>query len=139
MTLPVYRFGPGELLRKFTSLYKRRPNKRYDVLIDVAIVLGADEHVTLSNDEIEMALTAGRDEKGNVLYEVSVADQKSVFHVVFDAISIPGQPPQFDAYEPGAWEGWLSDWAADTRDRKAVRETPATPARASMQADGEWE
>jgi hypothetical protein len=110
--MSAYREAPGELVRRFSSLYNRRPNPRYDVLIDVGLALGGESSVAYRDEGVSLQLTATRDGE-NTIYEVSV-EEKSVYSAVFVA-SVIGREIEFTTYERGAWERVLADWAEDVQ------------------------
>jgi hypothetical protein len=102
---PAVLYGPGELLKASTGLYAKRPDPRFDILIDVARLLRQDMCRTrdllriLIADRRAFIVEERRGEHYEVVFRASYSDDNSslTFHENME----------------GGWRNSLQKWYDD--------------------------
>lgn len=104
-------YAPGEILGPY--LNRKKIDPRTDILIDIGILLGDEETVTLHSPKYPILLGAAR-EDGNTAYYATYEDN-GVFTEVFGA-SIIDRNVTYSKFTDGAWVAELALLAALQRD-----------------------
>lgn len=106
-------YGPGELLKKATGLYRKRSDVRYDILIDVGWLLRTESVRT--KDLLRIMYV---DHQTYLVEEKRGKDYHIVFRATFRKswdTSPTGHGLEFHEREEGGWVNALARWSESER------------------------
>jgi len=109
------RAEPGDLLRTFSSLYRKKSDPRLNPLIDAATVLRGGDKVARTNAKSTLRVSRLTDDEGAMLFFVE-AERDGKTDVVFSG-AVQNRQIEFKDYHRGPWEKELETWAKEERVR----------------------